>query len=63
MQCRPEERAFARAQSRLRGSPHKSSRYRRINFTRSPHIAADGKAYAYNYNRILSDLYLVDGLR
>ena len=34
-----------------------------INFIRTPHISADGKAYAYNYNRILSDLYLVDGLR
>jgi eukaryotic-like serine/threonine-protein kinase len=34
-----------------------------VNFIRAPHISADGKAYAYNYNRILSDLYLVDGLR
>jgi hypothetical protein len=34
-----------------------------INFIRTPHISADGKAYAYNYNRILSDLFLVDGLR
>jgi eukaryotic-like serine/threonine-protein kinase len=34
-----------------------------INFIRTPHISADGKAYAYNYNRILSALYLVDGLR
>ncbi len=34
-----------------------------INFIRTPHISADGKAYAYNYNRVLSDLYLVDGLR
>jgi hypothetical protein len=34
-----------------------------INFIRSPHISADGKAYAYNYNRILSDLYLVDGVK
>jgi hypothetical protein len=25
-----------------------------INFVRTPHISADGKAYAYNYNRILS---------
>ena len=34
-----------------------------INFIRTPHISADGKSYAYNYNRILSDLYLADGLR
>jgi eukaryotic-like serine/threonine-protein kinase len=34
-----------------------------INFIRTPHISADGKAYAYNYNRVLSNLYLVDGLR
>jgi eukaryotic-like serine/threonine-protein kinase len=34
-----------------------------INFIRTPHISADGKAYAYNYNRILSDLYLVDGVK
>ncbi|MGA8152245.1 MAG: protein kinase [Terriglobales bacterium] len=34
-----------------------------INFIRTPHISADGKAYAYNYNRILSDLYLADGFR
>jgi len=34
-----------------------------INFIRAPHISADGKAYAYNYNRVLSDLYLVDGLK
>jgi len=34
-----------------------------INFIRSPHISSDGKAYAYSYNRILSGLYLVDGLR
>lgn len=34
-----------------------------INFIRPPHISADGKAYAYNYNRVLSDLYLVDGLK
>ena len=34
-----------------------------INFIRSPHISADGKAYAYNYNRVLSSLYLVDGLK
>jgi Tol biopolymer transport system component len=34
-----------------------------INFIRTPHISADGKAYAYNYNRVLSDLYLVDGLK
>jgi Tol biopolymer transport system component len=34
-----------------------------INFIRTPHISADGKAYAYNYNRILSDLFLVNGLR
>ncbi|HXY06861.1 MAG TPA: protein kinase [Terriglobales bacterium] len=34
-----------------------------INFIRAPHISADGKAYAYNYNRVLSSLYLVDGLK
>ena len=26
-------------------------------------ISADGKAYVYGYNRTLSDLYLVQGLR
>jgi hypothetical protein len=34
-----------------------------INFIRTPHISADGKAYAYNYNRILFDLDPVDGLK
>jgi serine/threonine protein kinase len=34
-----------------------------INYIRPPHISADGKAYAYNYNRVLSSLYLVDGLK
>ena len=34
-----------------------------INFIRTPHISADGKVYAYNYNRVLSNLYLVDGLK
>ena len=29
----------------------------------NPHISADGKSYAYSYIRILSDLYLVDGLK
>ncbi|MGB7583867.1 MAG: protein kinase, partial [Terriglobales bacterium] len=33
-----------------------------INFIRTPHISADGKAYAYNYNRVLSELFLVDGV-
>jgi Tol biopolymer transport system component len=28
-----------------------------------PAIAADGKTYAYSYNRILSDLFLVEGLK
>jgi hypothetical protein len=28
-----------------------------------PYISADGKAYAYNFNRMLSDLDLVDGLK
>ena len=32
-------------------------------FIRPPHIANDGKSYAYNYSRILSDLYVVDGLK
>jgi Tol biopolymer transport system component len=34
-----------------------------INFIRTPHISADGKAYAYNYNRVLSELFLVEGLK
>jgi hypothetical protein len=34
-----------------------------IYFIRSPHISADGKSYAYNYSRFLSDLYVVDGLK
>ena len=34
-----------------------------INFIRAPHISADGKAYAYNYNRVLSELFLVDGVK
>jgi hypothetical protein len=29
----------------------------------SPAIAADGKTYAYSYNRILSDLFLAEGLK
>ncbi len=28
-----------------------------------PAIASDGKTYAYSYNRILSDLFLADGLK
>ena len=34
-----------------------------INFIRTPHVSADGKSYAYNYNRVLSELFLVDGLK
>ncbi len=34
-----------------------------INFIRTPHISADGKAYAYNYSRVLSELFLVSGLK
>ena len=34
-----------------------------VYFIRPPHIAADGKSYAYNYGRILSDLYVADGLK
>jgi hypothetical protein len=34
-----------------------------VYFIRPPHIAYDGKSYAYNYGRILSDLYVVDGLK
>ncbi len=34
-----------------------------ISFLRPPHISADGKSYAYNYSRFLSDLYLLDGLK
>jgi Tol biopolymer transport system component len=34
-----------------------------VNFLRPPHISADGKSYAYNYNRILSELFLVEGLK
>jgi eukaryotic-like serine/threonine-protein kinase len=33
-----------------------------VYFLRAPHISADGKAYAYNYSRYFSDLYIVDGL-
>lgn len=29
----------------------------------SIHISPDGKAYAYSYTRVLSELYLVDGIR
>ena len=29
----------------------------------SPAIAADGKTYAYSYNRILSDMFLVEGMK
>ena len=29
----------------------------------SPAIAADGKTYAYSYNRILSDLFMAEGLK
>jgi len=28
-----------------------------------PSIASDGKTYAYSYNRILSDLFLAEGLK
>jgi Tol biopolymer transport system component len=28
-----------------------------------PSIAADGKTYAYSYNRILSDLFLAEGIK
>jgi hypothetical protein len=34
-----------------------------IFFIRPPHFANNGNAYAYNYSRLLSDLYLVDGLK
>jgi len=34
-----------------------------VNFLRAPHISADGKSYAYNYNRVLSELFLVEGLK
>lgn len=34
-----------------------------VNHLRPPHISADGKSYAYNYNRVLSDLYVVEGLK
>jgi Tol biopolymer transport system component len=34
-----------------------------VYFIRPPHIASDGKSYAYNYGRILSDLYVADGLK
>src|SRR5262249_1329945 len=34
-----------------------------VYFIRPPHIARDDKSYAYNYARILSDLYVVDGLK
>jgi hypothetical protein len=28
-----------------------------------PRIAPDGKAYVYSYNRILSDLFVAEGIR
>ncbi len=34
-----------------------------INNVAPPAIAADGKTYAYSYNRILSDLFLAEGLK
>jgi Tol biopolymer transport system component len=32
-------------------------------FIRPPHIANDGRSFVYNYGRILSDLYVADGLK
>jgi DNA-binding beta-propeller fold protein YncE len=32
-------------------------------FIRPPHISSDGKSYAYNYRRTLSELFLADGLK
>jgi serine/threonine protein kinase len=34
-----------------------------VAFLSPPSITQDGKAYAYNYQRILSDLYLVEGVK
>jgi Tol biopolymer transport system component len=34
-----------------------------ITGVRNVRIRADGRSYAYSYNRLLSELYLVDGLR
>jgi dipeptidyl aminopeptidase/acylaminoacyl peptidase len=34
-----------------------------VTFIRPPHFSGDGKAYAYSYTRILSDLYLAEGLK
>jgi len=34
-----------------------------IYFIRPPLFSSDGNAYAYSYSRLLSDLYLVDGIK
>jgi eukaryotic-like serine/threonine-protein kinase len=34
-----------------------------VTFIRPPHFSSDGKSYAYSYTRILSDLYLAEGLK
>jgi eukaryotic-like serine/threonine-protein kinase len=34
-----------------------------IYYIRPPHFSQDGNAYAYSYARLLSDLYVVDGLK
>ena len=32
-------------------------------FVRPPHFSSDGNAYAYSYSRLISDLYLTEGLK
>jgi serine/threonine protein kinase len=34
-----------------------------IYYIRPPHFSSDGNAYAYSYARLLSDLYVVDGIQ
>jgi eukaryotic-like serine/threonine-protein kinase len=34
-----------------------------VTFIRPPHFSSDGNAYAYSYTRLLSDLYLAEGLK
>ena len=34
-----------------------------VYFIRPPHFSQDGNAYAYSYARLLSDLYVMDGVQ
>jgi hypothetical protein len=34
-----------------------------VYFMRPPLFSSDGNSYAYSYARLLSDLYLVDGIK